>query len=53
MINKVITIVNMAMFVHVPGFGRAYNWCVIHKAIVDAMKGLGYKLKKKCGCLTS
>ena len=34
-------------FVHVLCFDRSYNWCVIHRAIVNAVETLGYKLTKR------
>ena len=47
MITVVKTLANIAEFVHVPRFDRSYHPCVVHRANVDIVKALGYKLTKR------
>ena len=46
-ITVVKTLANIAEFVHVPRFDRSYDRCVVHRANVDIVKALGYKLTKR------
>ena len=41
------TLVNIAEFVHVPRFNKGYDRCVVHRANVDIVKALRYKLHNK------